>query len=582
MECRIVARISAPATLRVESVGRWFEEIRRGEIHSGVNSEKKKREKLEDGGESEPENDPLYYLTLDPKEWKSQDHYAVLGLEKVRFNAADDDIKKAYKKKVLKHHPDKKGASAERQEDDIFTCIKRAYEVLGDPVRRRAYDSIDSHNDDTIPSVNSQSKETFFEVFTSVFQNNARWSRAQPVPSLGTHTSTVDEVNAFYSFWYAFDSWREFSYLDEEDTEKAESRDERRWMEKQNKIVRQERRREEVARIRQLVDNSYACDPRIKRFKEEEKQRKLAEKKAKQDAARAVAEQKEKAAQEAEAAEQKLREEAERKAREETAAAKKERESKKKELRKERKNFRTVCQKQNNFSENESEIPQRAEQIEVLCQVLSIDRLQALRLQIEKGSSDEAKKAFLHEMDKVKEEERLQRESASKREPQQTAKQPHSKTRWNEEELKLLVKAVQRYPAGTINRWEQIASFITAHVPSSTKTPEEIISQVKRQQSLDDSLKLEANRTAFSKFDQEHISRVSSAAVSQEPTQRYDGRWSAEEQRWLEEALRTVPTSAADRWDRIASHVGRSKKECMKRCKELVKMVQAKKGEKSS
>ena len=54
----------------MESVGRWFEEIRRGEIHSGVNSEKKKREKLEDGGESEPENDPLYYLTLDPKEWK--------------------------------------------------------------------------------------------------------------------------------------------------------------------------------------------------------------------------------------------------------------------------------------------------------------------------------------------------------------------------------------------------------------------------------------------------------------------------------------------------------------------------------
>ena len=48
---------------------------------------------------------------------------------------------------------------------------------------------------------------------------------------------------------------------------------------------------------------------------------------------------------------------------------------------------------------------------------------------------------------------------------------------------------------------------------------------------VDDSLKLEANRTAFSKFDQEHISRVSSAAVSQEPTQRYDGRWSAEEQR---------------------------------------------------
>ena len=42
-----------------------------------------------------------------------------------------------------------------------------------------------------------------------------------------------------------------------------------------------------------VVDNAYACDPRIKRFKDEEKEKKLAEKKAKEDAARAVAEEKE-------------------------------------------------------------------------------------------------------------------------------------------------------------------------------------------------------------------------------------------------------------------------------------------------
>ena len=42
------------------------------------------------------------------------------------------------------------------------------------------------------------------------------------MPQLGTDESTIDRVNDFYLFWYAFDSWREFSYLDEEDTEKAE------------------------------------------------------------------------------------------------------------------------------------------------------------------------------------------------------------------------------------------------------------------------------------------------------------------------------------------------------------------------
>jgi len=41
------------------------------------------------------------------------------------------------------------------------------------------------------------------------------------------------------------------------------------------------------------LDNAYACDPRIKKFKDDEKERKLAEKKAKEEAARAAAEEKE-------------------------------------------------------------------------------------------------------------------------------------------------------------------------------------------------------------------------------------------------------------------------------------------------
>ena len=41
-------------------------------------------------------------------------------------------------------------------------------------------------------------------------------------------------------------------------------------------------------------DNAYACDPRIQRFKEEEKEKKLAQKRAKQEAARQRAEEEEK------------------------------------------------------------------------------------------------------------------------------------------------------------------------------------------------------------------------------------------------------------------------------------------------
>merc|ERR1712071_23586 len=52
-------------------------------------------------------------------------------------------------------------------------------------------------------------------------------------------------------------------------------------------------KKEEMSRIRSLVDAGYACDPRISRLKEEEKQRKLDMKKAKQEAARARQEEEE-------------------------------------------------------------------------------------------------------------------------------------------------------------------------------------------------------------------------------------------------------------------------------------------------
>lgn len=51
----------------------------------------------------------------------------------VRFNATDDDIKRAFRKIVLKHHPDKRKGQGEvvSEDDDYFTCITKANEILG-------------------------------------------------------------------------------------------------------------------------------------------------------------------------------------------------------------------------------------------------------------------------------------------------------------------------------------------------------------------------------------------------------------------------------------------------------------------
>ena len=59
-------------------------------------------------------------------------HYDVLGLER---NASADDVRRAYRSKARLHHPDKAGGDAE-----TFARVKKAYDVLGDPDRRKVYD----------------------------------------------------------------------------------------------------------------------------------------------------------------------------------------------------------------------------------------------------------------------------------------------------------------------------------------------------------------------------------------------------------------------------------------------------------
>lgn len=49
-----------------------------------------------------------------------------------------------------------------------------------------------------------------------------RWSVKRVTVKFGDESTPFEQVDKFYKFWYDFDSWREFSYLDEEDKEKGE------------------------------------------------------------------------------------------------------------------------------------------------------------------------------------------------------------------------------------------------------------------------------------------------------------------------------------------------------------------------
>ena len=65
-----------------------------------------------------------------------KDYYAVLGVEK---NAAQKDIKSAYRKLARKWHPDANPQNA-KQAEEKFKEISEAYEVLGDSEKRKKYD----------------------------------------------------------------------------------------------------------------------------------------------------------------------------------------------------------------------------------------------------------------------------------------------------------------------------------------------------------------------------------------------------------------------------------------------------------
>lgn len=449
------------------------------------------RKKANINEHSEKESDD-YLVTLEPTKWKEQDHYLVLGLQGLRYSASEEDIKRAHRRKALKHHPDKRGKSTVDLESDYYACITRAIEVLGDPVKRRSFDSVDPTFDDEIPnSIKAaklqQNPSLFYETFEPVFRMNSRWSVKPNVPPLGDQYSPRQHVERFYEFWYDFQSWREFSYLDEEDKEKGENRDERRWLDRQNKAARQQRKKAENKRLMQLVDNAYSCDPRVSKFKDEDKQKKLDLKKAKQEEVRLRIEREEAERNRFEEEERQKRLALDEEDKKKKLEEKRQREQAKKDAKKAVKGLEEIFKANDYFVTNPRDKVKHIEELDKLTKMLSLDEIKELKEEFVKHNEFRDKQSLflsrINQMnEKIEEEKRKLAEKSSQTACSNGSNGIGSKNiSWTEDEIKLLVKSVSTFPAGTKDRWEVISQYMAQHSTSNIRRDaKQVLAKVKQ------------------------------------------------------------------------------------------------------
>ncbi|KAF8060498.1 histidine--tRNA ligase [Scenedesmus sp. PABB004] len=547
------------------------------------------------------------------------DYYALLGLQHERWMATEAQLKQAYRKACLEHHPDKKLVGidcevAKGEAEEHFKAIQAAYDTLSDPAKRREYDSVDEF-DDSLPL--DCDPADFFKVFGPAFRRNARWSSEPAVPEVGDESTPWEEVSAFYDFWYAFRSWREFPHPDEEDVEGAESREHRRWIERINSKLREKGKKEEGRRLREFVDAAYRVDPRVAARREAQAAERERKKNEKAEARRAAAEAELRKKEEEEAA--RAAEEAAAKAA--AAEAKKAREVEKRAVKKERQRLRSLA------------APEGVERLlgvddtERLCASLDLSALQALGDAASAEGVDPAARAALLAaavagLDAREEDEARARE-AKKREAEAAlktmaardhARKVEAMREWDDDELRMLDKAVKKFPTGTPRRWEQVAAYVR------TRTLEEVLLMVKERQGASSTRtraqedwkgaakkraevtsEADTRDAAFTdvevKVAAEAAERLASSGGRAAPADSSSstataagaagggdgadappkkvvaadsGEWGEEQDRALVAALKQFGKELPDRWERIAGVVpGKGKAACFKRFKEL-------------
>ena len=125
---------------------------------------------------------------------RGTDHYKTLGVDK---KASQEDIKKAYRKLARQYHPDtNKDAGAEER----FKSISEAYDILGDPDKRKKYDrggSVFGGQSGPFGGGSSSGGATaadfgsFSDILSGIFNTGGGRTRTKPVSERGKDLETT-------------------------------------------------------------------------------------------------------------------------------------------------------------------------------------------------------------------------------------------------------------------------------------------------------------------------------------------------------------------------------------------------------
>ncbi|CDZ97874.1 Molecular chaperone (DnaJ superfamily) [Phaffia rhodozyma] len=247
------------------------------------------------------------------KEAESEpDFYTLLQIDE---GAGESEIKKAFRKQALIWHPDK-NAHRVQESTAHFARLQEAYEILSDPVERSFYDR---HRNDRLAAVEVTTEDFedvlkgrkepprptkksrgmgvpelmrffekrvydkvgmtdtpggFFQVYETLFKHlaaeeSAHAEKYMDYPSFGSSQTpwslpkrTDIQARNFYTIWSTFVTEKNFEWIEMWETERADGRQVRRLMEKENKKARDDARREYNETVRALVAFIKKRDPR--------------------------------------------------------------------------------------------------------------------------------------------------------------------------------------------------------------------------------------------------------------------------------------------------------------------------------